>query len=345
MAVSGGAEKVLATVVNNIGSYEVILITFDESRDQFFFKINNSVRVILCKSRLKFQLRFFDYLICIKHLVSLRPDSVIVFNASCYIPLSFFSKFYTSKYIASEHSTYKFFEGSLFRRALLYLSHFFISKYTMLSDNVRLTFPNYVQSKSLIFENPVSYKKIIKSKKLKNSFNLLNIGRLSEEKNHIALIDAVALVLPEISANLTVSIYGEGPLKESLIRRIHERGLGSVVTIYKPVPDLSEVFCQADLFIMPSHYEGFGLAAAEALACGIPVVGYDCCLGLRAFVIDGYNGLLISANSNNHQELAKAIINLLTDRDYLEVLASKANLDGNLSLDNIINKWVKLIEN
>ncbi len=105
--------------------------------------------------------------------------------------------------------------------------------------------------------------------------HLVAAGRLANEKGFDVLLDAMPLVRAAISdADLT--ILGEGPLRSDLEARQERLGLGGAVHFTGFQPNPHPYFKHADLLVLPSRYEGFGLVAIEALAVGTPVVATDC---------------------------------------------------------------------
>jgi len=80
---------------------------------------------------------------------------------------------------------------------------------------------------------------------------------------------------------------------------------------------LRDVYAQADVFVLPTLSDGFGLVVYEAMACGLPVVVTDCC---GAPVIDGKNGLVVPAGDD--EALAEAVERLLVDRNFAAEIAA-----------------------
>ncbi len=105
--------------------------------------------------------------------------------------------------------------------------------------------------------------------------HLVAAGRLSKEKGFDVLLDALPLARAAIShADLT--ILGEGPLKADLLAQRERLGLTRAVHLAGFQPNPYPYFKHADLFVLPSRFEGFGLVVMEALAVGTPVVASDC---------------------------------------------------------------------
>ncbi|MFK4997352.1 glycosyltransferase family 4 protein [Bacillus sp. N9] len=104
---------------------------------------------------------------------------------------------------------------------------------------------------------------------------LLYIGGLSYRKNVEGLIKAFWYIQKDIPEDYQLVIVGkrDRSFKKlvTLIETLHLRDK-VVFTDYVPVPDLPYLYNAADLFVYPSHYEGFGLPPLEAMACGTPVI-------------------------------------------------------------------------
>jgi D-inositol-3-phosphate glycosyltransferase len=93
-----------------------------------------------------------------------------------------------------------------------------------------------------------------------------------------------------------------------------DEGIGHLVRFLPPAPhaELAELYAAADMLLMPSRSESFGLAALEAQACGIPVIAAGVG-GLRHVVADGVTGLLVG--DRRPETFGNRILTLLEDRD------------------------------
>jgi glycosyltransferase involved in cell wall biosynthesis len=140
---------------------------------------------------------------------------------------------------------------------------------------------------------------------------LLHVGRFIEQKNHGGLLDVFARVRAEIPAAKLV-LLGQGPLKDQVLARVERDGLSSAVRYLGLRDDVSALMAASDLFLFPSLDEGFGLAALEANAAGLPVVG-SAIDGLDEAVVDGQTARLFPVNDTG--AMARATVELLTDRD------------------------------
>jgi glycosyltransferase involved in cell wall biosynthesis len=117
---------------------------------------------------------------------------------------------------------------------------------------------------------------------------VLGMGRLHRQKGFERLIDAVSR-LPDPQPRLV--ILGTGPLHDALRDQAAQQGVDLTLPgfIADPVPWLAH----ASAFVLSSHWEGFGHVLVEGMACGVPVVSFDCPYGPRDIILSGYNGLLV----------------------------------------------------
>ncbi len=140
---------------------------------------------------------------------------------------------------------------------------------------------------------------------------LLFLGRLIPRKGADILIDAFAQACPVSGRLVIAGPEGEPGYLAALAKRATHAGVESRVIFTGPLYDdaKASVMADADVFVLPSRYENFANSAAEAVACGVPVIITAAC-GIRS-LIDGRAGLVIAPEL---QPLAGAIRSLLSDR-------------------------------
>lgn len=134
----------------------------------------------------------------------------------------------------------------------------------------------------------------------------ITVARLAPQKNHAALLSA----LPEILAarpGFRLALVGAGPLEAEL--REAAAPLGEAVLFLGHRNDVPGLLAAADLFVLPSLFEGLPLSLIEAMAAGLPVVASDVG-GIDEVVARGVTGHLAAP-----EELASAILALLRDPD------------------------------
>jgi len=136
-------------------------------------------------------------------------------------------------------------------------------------------------------------------------------SRLSPEKGLPHLLRAIAL-LRDRAVDVELALAGEGPSRAQLEGLVRDLRLGDRVRLLGDVPHeaVPEVLQAADIFALPSTWEGFGVSAVEAGAMRLPVVASDV-HGIPDVVVDGLTGMLVPPA--NAAALAAAIDRLAKD--------------------------------
>jgi glycosyltransferase involved in cell wall biosynthesis len=129
------------------------------------------------------------------------------------------------------------------------------------------------------------------------------VGRLIPIKGHEVLLRALASVRDELSG-VTLEVAGDGPLDGELRAAVRRLGLEEVVTFSGRVSPVAPVLERAQVVVVPSFGEGFGMVALEAMERGRPVIA-SAVGGLPEIVEDGVTGLLVP--SGDAEALASAI--------------------------------------
>jgi len=155
------------------------------------------------------------------------------------------------------------------------------------------------------------------------------LSRIDSNKGHDLLLNAFNLVRKAIpGVHLVIGGGSPKPRQRELevlatIKSIiDEKGMHGRVHVMGYVPDalLIPSYQQAELFVLPSIFEPFGMTALEAMACGRPVIASKFG-GIREVISPGENGLLV--DPSNTSELADAMIMLLRDRQLAESMGQR----------------------
>lgn len=127
-------------------------------------------------------------------------------------------------------------------------------------------------------------------------FRLLFVSRLLERKGLQCIIPQLSEIRNKLKCQLELTIVGDGPYREELIRLVKRHGVENIVkfTGQKEKKDLPVYYMEADLFIFPSRKEGMPNVVLEAMASGLPIV-MTCCEGSEE-LIDG-NGYAVPVES------------------------------------------------
>ena len=184
--------------------------------------------------------------------------------------------------------------------------------------------------------------------------NVLFAGRIEPLKGIDTLLEAIALLqscCPNTIRTLTVSIVGGDPLSENpdaemarLQQMREDLGLEELVTFLgsKDQDLLPDYYAAAEMVIMPSHYESFGLVALEAMAMGTPVIASE--VGGLAFLVqDGHTGYHVP--SRDPSALADRMDFLLKNRDCRDMLSEQARRHAEqYAWSHIVERMVVLYE-
>lgn len=165
---------------------------------------------------------------------------------------------------------------------------------------------------------------------------IIAVGRLNEQKDYPNFLSA----LTSTPKNVKVAIAGQGPLLEELENKARVLGISDRVCFLGIRTDIPQLMSAADIFVLPSAWEGFGLVVAEAMACERVVVATDSG-GVKEVVGDA--GFL--APPKDSVALSKALQQALalSSTESLQ-LGKKARhrILHNYSLDIATNKWLRL---
>lgn len=165
------------------------------------------------------------------------------------------------------------------------------------------------------------------------------VGRLSEEKGHRHLIQAMPAVLRTLPKARLI-LVGYGALEGELRGRASSLGLDGAVT-FTGERDSAEMLPAFDLFVQPSLYESQGLALLEAMAAGVPSIATDVG-GVADVLRDGETGLLVPAA--DPEALAGAIVRLAGSPELARSLSEKAarHVRDHFSSQTMLDAYARL---
>ena len=171
---------------------------------------------------------------------------------------------------------------------------------------------------------------------------VVTIGRYAYQKGYDLLLQAWAEVEKQYP-DWTLDIYGQG---DQTIYRELMGDLGIDANrchLNGPVEDVVKTYQDSAIFVLSSRFEGFGLVLVEAMACGLPVVSFDCPAGPDEIITDGVDGLLVP--SGDVQALAEKLMALIADEDLRQRLGKQARQTAQrYNMAAISNQWKTLFE-
>jgi glycosyltransferase involved in cell wall biosynthesis len=140
---------------------------------------------------------------------------------------------------------------------------------------------------------------------------LLSVGRFTEQKGHLYLLEAMPAVL-KTHPQAHCLWAGCGPLEGVLRERGEQLGLDNNIHFLGRRDDVGDLLTVADALVLASLFEGLPLVALEAMASGVPVIGTQVC-GTSEAVLDGQTGRLVPPRDAN--ALSAALRELLGDSE------------------------------
>jgi glycosyltransferase involved in cell wall biosynthesis len=312
---SGGVEKNLFIIANYL-STKIPSISILTSNDQHNQKFNENIKIISPKIKL-FQNnnRFTKILICsfllILEILKNRKIIVLSFQANVYATI--ICKIFGTKIIIRSNSAAYFYESNFFKD---YIFKKILKKSDKLIVNSielkKKLLKKYNISSTCIY-NPLDTKKIIQLSKIKvtnnffkekNFIKIINIGRLTDQKDQITILKAVNKVKDKIKIKLL--IVGQGKNKKKLEDYIKQNNLNKIVKINKYTNNPYNLIKSADVFILSSLFEGLPNVLLEAITLNKFIISTDCPTGPKEILYNGKAGLLFDAG--DYIELSKKIL-------------------------------------
>ena len=169
---------------------------------------------------------------------------------------------------------------------------------------------------------------------------IVAVGNLRVEKGHAVLLRALVSVKREVP-DVRVVLVGDGPLRGDLERLTQVLELEDSVEFTGAVDDVWPELAAADVFAMPSLSEPLGIAAMEAMAAGVPVVGSD--VGGIPEVVRPDTGYLVPPDDPD--ALATRLIELLRDKEKRTEMGAVARTTAEgYTMTRMLDAYVRLYE-
>ena len=343
----GGAERSVIWLSNQLAKhgYFVHLISWDKPGSKTFYSLDKNVSW----HKLGIDLNFFNKLKKFFRLTallkSIKSDVFIGFVMGGDKVIYASSLLTNTKLIAAERNSpvmYSIKLNEFF--AFFYLNLFALAnKIVVQFDAYKAGYPFYLKKRIVTIPNPITTPKLfanVVSKDI-NQYTLLCVSRLDAQKNLEILISAFSLLAREFD-NWNLKIIGNGSLIQELQNLIKHLNLTKRIKILSTKNNISKEYGKAHLFCLPSFWEGFPNSLAEALAAGLPSVGFSSCDGVNNLIKHGRNGFLVKRRSA--KDLAQGLKVLMKNSHLRQKMSENAKLISHkYQADAIYKRWEKVI--
>lgn len=347
----GGAQQVVCTQANAWAAmgYEVTIFTFDPPGATDTFELADAVNVVRlnlnypAENRLG-AIRRFGHSISIlrRKLMAYAPDVVVSHQGQTNVLCLLACMATKLPVVVVEHAYPDFApigRGWMQLRRLLYGR---AAKVLVLTKAMQVRFAEMGIKESVVVPNPVQSVSPATESVKKPKPLAVGAGRLVQQKNFSDLIGAFALIAHKVP-DWNIEIYGEGDDRAMLEQKIKDAALEGRVSLVGWVDDLDTRLREADIFVLPSLFEGFPMVLCEAMASGLPAVAYDCPSGPADIVRDGVDGHLIPLG--NVEEMAAALHRLMQDGAIRHSMSEKAKeVSERFSVEKVMGMWDALLK-
>lgn len=361
---SGGISTLIRELVNSFKSISNVQI--DVCYSSFIGTIGNDVSKIADNTSCLYMRNGYDFLRAIKIIKIIKEGQYDVVHLHYFTPilrlLTFLAR--PNLIIQTEHGGIKGEIGSK-RWIIMKFIHRLLAKtadfYTTVSDDskndllkYRLTSPDKLK----VIYNGINVEKFKPCEncrnELRNQLEIKNnefvigtVRGLIPKMGIDHLLYSLKYILPEID-NIKALIIGKGPLEMGLKNLSNKLGLKDYVIFLGERNDIPKCLSAMDIFVMPSVWETFGIAAVEAMSVGVPVVAYAVG-GLVEVIENNVNGVLVY--ERNPEMLGAEILGIIKSKEKIDKYRkngqkrAKEYFNIDLTAERYINLYTELLNN
>jgi glycosyltransferase involved in cell wall biosynthesis len=304
---AGGVERIITVLMNELSARgnQVSLLTWDLADAESFYPMEPAIdwhRLGLGSPNVRASAVLLMHRgRAVRGLISRqKPQAIVCFQDGPFMAIRGYTLGWRIPIIAAERNApdrFHYISAGRYR-GIIFQSLRLATRITIQCESYRDLYPHFLQKRLVCIPNPVPPARVQAHPDVANiqgRYRLLSVGRLGFQKNYRVLLEAFARLASRY-ANWDLMILGEGEDRIPLecLRRTH--GLQDRVLLPGVTKSVEECYVSSHLFCLPSRWEGFPNALAEALAHGLPAVGFSGCAGVRDLITSGHSGLLAPGN-------------------------------------------------
>ncbi len=346
----GGVEKNFFLISNFLAKNikDIAVITISKKSKKF---LNKNIKFLTLNlnlwektgKRVKYLLSLF---LLTKEVLKNKNSTVISFQANIYCGL--LSKLLGFRLIIRSNTSPEGWSKNFLKKLFYKIGLKSASKVIVNSNEFKKIINKNFNLKAKCIYNPLDKKKIIKlsKKKIKfdffnrNYLNIINVGRLENQKDQITLLKAVNYLKDKIDFKLL--IIGNGSMQNELLSFIKTNRLEKNVKILNNITNPYPYILKSDLFILSSLYEGLPNVLLEALTLDKFIISTNCSTGPSEILINGKGGILVPIK--DHIYLGDKILYYNTNKKRLKkkLVFAKKKL-SRFDIDNNLKSFLKFL--
>ena len=317
---TGGAEMLVAGTVVSMSAYHHIIVTLKKTND--FQKELNNLPLFCLNYESK-----FDLIRSVKELRAIINQHKIDIIHAHLLTSTFLARLAKKKEIPLVFSVHNTLSESAFKKSriskwLEKLTYKSSDHIIFVSESIKKDYDKYINIKGShdVLHNFIEDKffdhHLAKQHQNTSPFKLVSVGSLKPQKNFSFLIQAFQHL-----EDCTLDIIGDGPLMNDLFEEIKHHGVQNRVKLLGNQNNIDEILTNYDLFVMASTFEGFGIAAVEAMALGIPTMLSD--ISVFREVADNAS---VFFNPNQKEDFISKLKELKTSNKKLALLSQNGHI-------------------
>lgn len=347
--IAGGLERMSNALMNEMSArgHDVHFVTLDNKNAASYYPLNENIKwhkVNIGDYRVKasIDIKFKRQKKIYKLIKSVKPDLILAFQDGAFFNNWMPATFNKVPIVLCERISPQHFDYTSYgnRKNLLWQLYRLASKITIQCKSYVDMYPKHLQKKLVTIPNPVfqSDDFAMPEGQKEQDKILLFVGRLSYQKHPEILIKAFE-ELQDRHPNWQLHIAGSGE-KEDELRRLSKNS--ESIYFLGNIRDIKQIYINSHLLCIPSRWEGFPNALAEALAHGLPCVGFNTCGGVRDLIHNEYNGLLCS----DDLESLKLALSTLMSNDKLRKEYGRNAVESVKQYESsiVFDQWEEFIE-
>jgi len=348
--IAGGVERMIATVMNALCArgHRIDFMTWDRKGATSFYPLAPEVTW--------HRLDKGDPSVAASHLLKIRrartirtlmrtrnPNAIVCFQDGPFIAMRGYTIGMGIPVFAAERNAPTRFDYTSAAQGptLSFNAMRFAARVLIQCESYRALYPPFLHERIVTIPNPVFQAEFHSRPEVPDSrgrFRILSVARLSYQKNPVILLEAFSTIAARFP-EWDLVLVGEGENRTALQKLIGEKGLAARVSLPGATASVSDWYAASHLFCLSSLWEGFPNAMAEAMAHGLPCVGFAGCAGVRDLIAHGENGLLADGN-NDAQSLSKALAAMMASEEMRRRFGQKAVQSvGPYAPERIFSLW------